>query len=112
MLLRKYIHELLSSYYKQPHSAVVGAVNPGLGTNPINFRWILGRWHWQIVHRYLYRKQTGQWLTPVELFRPFYSRIVGNFIAKEAGSCSIGPANQEKLEIIEIGETFIIVITF
>jgi hypothetical protein len=115
MLVRKHIHQLLSSYYKQPHNAVVGSTQTdNFESNPINFKWLLGHWHWRRTYQQLYQQQTGQWLTPVELFRPYYSRVIGNFVANEAEKIIMNAKeekegqhnsidNEECIEIVEIG---------
>ena len=121
MLLRKHIHGLLSSYYNQPHHAVVGSIihhhqkQNDITQSPINFANILGEWHWRYIFQKLYKQQTGQWLTPVELFKPFYSQIIGNFIATEASIMKQKNTNLDKndfgsvndlsdlVQIVEIG---------
>ena len=100
MLVRKQIHKLLSSYYNQPHNTVVGSTSyQSNEINPINFRSVLGEWHWRRIYQGLYRNQAGQWLTPVELFRPYYSRIIANFIAMEMKKFS----SNNEYEIVELG---------
>ena len=96
MILRKYIHQRLSLYYQQPKNAVVGSL---LRSDHINFKRILGHWHWQRIFDNLYKKQEGQWLTPVELFKPHYSQVISNFIAKEARKIDYG----EAIEVVELG---------
>ena len=92
MILRRHIHKLLSQYYQQPHNAVVGSIQ----SDAINFKNLLGEWHWRRKFSKLYKEQAGQWLTPVELFRPFYSQILANFIAKEASGA-------KQVHIVELG---------
>lgn len=96
MILRKYIHHRLSLYYQQPKNAVVGALQQ---SDHINFKKILGHWHWQRIFDALYKKQEGQWLTPVEIFNPHYSKVIANFIAKEARNIDYGGA----IEVVELG---------
>jgi len=98
MLLRKHVHKLLSTYYQQPHSDVVGSIQ----SSPVNFQKILGKWHWQYIHNKLYKNQEGQWLTPVELFKPHYSRVLGNFVASEADKFK-EKSDYERVQILEIG---------
>lgn len=93
MLLRKHIHYLLSKYYSQPFNNVIGSLPT---SEPIAFRNILNEWHWQRIFRKLYKEQLGQWLTPVELFRPYFSQILANFIAKEA-------VTEKNVHIVELG---------
>ena len=92
MILRRHIHKLLSQYYQQPQNAVVGSIQ----SDAINFKNLLGEWHWRRKFSKLYKEQAGQWLTPVELFRPYYSQILANFIAREANDAS-------QVHIIELG---------
>ena len=90
MLVRKYIHKRLSKYYQQPSDAVVGSVFPKDGlfagkNDSIMSKYIqfLGDWHWRYHYAQQYKIQSGQWLTPVELFRPYYSQTIGNYIISE-----------------------------
>jgi len=94
MILRRHIHKLLSDYYRQPYNKVVGSIEQN---SSFKFKCLLGEWHWRQQYGELYKDQEGQWLTPVEIFRPYYSRIIANYIAQQA-SC---PA--EKIQIVEIG---------
>jgi len=41
----------------------------------------LGEYHWKYRFRQIYQRQEGQWMTPVELFQPYYSNILANYIA-------------------------------
>mmetsp|Transcript_8290 Transcript_8290/g.15616 ORF Transcript_8290/g.15616 Transcript_8290/m.15616 type:complete len:410 (-) Transcript_8290:1848-3077(-) len=92
MIVRRYIHEILSKYYQQPQDAVVGSIQ----NTSINFKNLLGEWDWRRKFHNLYKRQSGQWLTPVELFRPFYSQVLAKFIANEA-------IDEAKIHIVEIG---------
>jgi SAM-dependent MidA family methyltransferase len=44
----------------------------------------------------LYKEQDGQWLTPVELFRPHYSCILANFVAETTSA-------SDRVHIVELG---------
>lgn len=104
MLVRKQIHKLLSSYYNQPHNAVVGSIpSKEYEHNALNFKSILGEWHWRRMYQGLYKNQAGQWLTPVELFRPYFSSIIANFIATEMDKVKNINKDVQKLEIVELG---------
>ena len=76
MLLRKYICRRLLEYYSQPSHKVVGATNTS-----INFSSLLGQWHWKRTYKQHYKRQKGMWLTPVELFAPYYSNVFANFVS-------------------------------
>lgn len=93
MILRRHIHKLLSEYYRQPHNTVVGSIPQ---SKSIAFKSLFGELHWRRIYGKLYANQSGQWLTPVELFRPFYSQILGNYIVQEGKGAS-------KIHIVEIG---------
>lgn len=93
MLLRKHIHKLLSDYYRQPNNHVVGSLP---SQEPIGFKNLLNEWHWRRVFQKIYTEQQGQWLTPVELFRPYFSQILGNAIASEA-------IDEPKIHVVELG---------
>jgi hypothetical protein len=85
MLVRKFISHRLTAYYSQPSQSVVGGLQ-----RPIPLHW--GRLHWLYTYKKLYRQNLGQWLTPVELFQPYYSEILVNWIndhAKETNAVHI-----------------------
>lgn len=91
MLVRHYIAEKLAAYYAQPSAAVVGSAS-----RRIDFRSLWGEWHWQRVYQKMYRQTAGQWLTPVELFQPYFSNSIANFIAHHAGT-------EPNIQIVELG---------
>ena len=93
-LLRREIGRRLAAYYAQSAELVVGCLPP-LESVPLRSLW--GEWHWKRTFRNMYRSQKGQWLTPVELFKPFYSNIVASFIARSLENTT-GSA-----EIVELG---------
>jgi len=101
MLLRKYICQRLLEYYSQPAHRVVGSIN---NESSVNFSSILGQWHWKRIYQQIYNEQKGMWLTPVELFTPFYSDIFANFV-----SSSMRPMieqhkhNADGFQIVELG---------
>lgn len=77
--LRRYIANRLADYYAQPPNHVVGSFS-----KDINYKSLLGEWHWKRVCKDLYeRDQLGQWLTPVELFRPYYSQVFAEYVAQQ-----------------------------
>jgi SAM-dependent MidA family methyltransferase len=79
----------LAEYYAQPSNKVIGSAPS------IRLSSLLGEWHWRRVYRRLYKEQEGQWLTPVELFRPHYSNILANFVAETSVS--------DRVHIVELG---------
>ncbi len=103
MLVRSYVGERLAEYYRQPGHKVVGRVQSDLldDGDPRLLGSLLGEWHWRRVFRRLYEEREGQWLTPVELFRPHYSRILGDFCISALSSQSnhLPPP----VEIVELG---------
>ena len=109
MLLRKFISQRLSEYYAQPSSSVVGSVVAKSSDPPINFSRLLGSWQWRRLYAQLYEKQEGQWLTPVELFRPYYSNTLAEFAVQAAagnGSSenkSNGDNGGKELHVVELG---------
>ena len=85
MLVRKHIQQRLAAYFSQPHSHVIGSLPSCHNQNYLNFKTLLGSWHFQRILANLYKqdsrnKPSFQWLTPVELFRPFYSNILADYI--------------------------------
>ena len=101
MLLRKYICQRLLEYYSQPAHRVVGSIK---NESSLNFPSLLGHWHWKRIYQQIYNEQKGMWLTPVELFTPFYSNIFANFV-----SSSMRPMlekqthNADGFQILELG---------
>jgi len=98
MLLRRYVGRRLAEYYAQPPERVVGSTSLSNGT--IDFSSLLGEWHWRWIYRRLYRRQRGQWLTPVELFKPYYSNAIANFIA----NCARQNGSLDKVKGVEVLE--------
>lgn len=73
----------------------------------INFKFILGELHWKYKFDDIYKKQQGQWITPVELFFPYYSNSLGTYIANQIIEDE-NNNNEEKefydeIQIIEFG---------
>jgi hypothetical protein len=93
MLLRKLIGQRLADYYAQPAHAVVGSIDP------IDFKRLIGEWHWKYVHGQRYKAQQGQWLTPVELFQPHFSNILATYCAAIIQKSS----PNETVQIVELG---------
>jgi SAM-dependent MidA family methyltransferase len=91
MLVRKLIGKRLADYYSQPSSLVVGSANA------VDLKSLWGEWHWMRSYQRLYEEQVGQWLTPVELFKPHFSNILGNFIIQNDSS------SNNLVEIVELG---------
>lgn len=104
MLLRNYIGKRLALYYAQPFESVVGEISRN---GDINFVSLLGEWHWRRIHREAYQSQKGQWMTPVELFRPHYSKAFARFIASELLNNQILNNNaticHDSFHIVELG---------
>lgn len=92
MLVRQYLGQRLASYYAQPSRKVVGSIS----TDGISFSSLWGEWHWRREYRRLYQQQEGQWLTPVELFRPYFSNVLANFVYETCDT-------EEAVEIVELG---------
>jgi SAM-dependent MidA family methyltransferase len=95
MLLRRYIAKRLADYYAQPSNLVVGSA-----AQPLNFKSLWGEWHWKRVHRDLYEHQHGQWLTPVELFRPYYSQVLVDYCVQQQLH---NFSSTQEFEIVELG---------
>jgi hypothetical protein len=86
MLVRKFIGRRLAEYYAQPANAVVGSTSTTTTSSSVNLGRLLGEWHWRRVYKQLYLEQEGHWLTPVELFKPYYSNTLANFVATAVGA--------------------------
>ena len=93
MILRRYIGKRLSEYYQQPSHMVVGSINENYLLDQV---W-LGKWQYQYLYsKYYNTNDHGQWLTPVELFAPYYSQILANYITSSA-------KEQQRIRIVELG---------
>lgn len=96
MLVRHFIAQRLAAYYAQSAHAVVGAT-----AAPLPLSSLCGSWHWRHLYTRLYRQTAGQWLTPVELFQPYYSQVVANYIA---ACCDQSESSSStRVEIVELG---------
>ncbi|KAL3791283.1 hypothetical protein HJC23_000900 [Cyclotella cryptica] len=122
----------LSDYYSQPSNKVVGSIDYGfisripsgirscdaakVSHHPqsasrtrmnrtINFSSLWGEWHWRRTYKRVYAEQQGMWLTPCELFTPYYSNILANFVCN---SMKTSLNNLEELQV-DSGGTFEIV---
>jgi SAM-dependent MidA family methyltransferase len=91
-LLRRYIGKRLADYYAQPSNLVVGT-----SSQTAKFQNLFGEWDWKRVYKKLYEEQQGQWLTPVELFRPYYSQVLAEYCIQQQQLSS------EEFEIVELG---------
>lgn len=91
-LLRRHIAQRLGDYYAQPSNFVVGAP-----LQTVDFQNLLGEWHWRRIYQKLYDEQHGQWLTPIELFSPYYSQVLAEYCAKQQ------TLSLEEFEIVELG---------
>jgi len=107
MLLRKFIAQRLAEDYAQPSNSVIGCAGA-----PINFSRLLGGWHWRRLYARAYKDQEGQWLTPVELFKPYYSNTLAEFVVSAAGGGAAGTdsdkssstsSSEEEVHIVELG---------
>ena len=119
ILLRRYLCKRLSEYYAQPADKVVGSVGVGVGVGTdwssqiasrrggIIFSSLINEWHWKYTYRRVYKEQRGMWLTPVEIFFPYYSNILANFVIESmtTSRAKLYRDNQDQgvFEIVELG---------
>lgn len=94
-LVRRRVGDQLAAYYAQPANLVVGK---SALVDDSKLSSLLGTWHWQRTFQRMYDEREGHWLTPVELFRPHYSKILADF-SVQAVNNGAGP----NLEIVELG---------
>ncbi|CAM9667794.1 unnamed protein product, partial [Discosporangium mesarthrocarpum] len=74
-------------------------------SKPLDFRHMLGRWHYRVALKQAYDSKPSAWMTPVEIFAPHFSNAVANHIVKEAqkqGASPTGGGVQE-LVLYEVG---------
>lgn len=98
MLLRKYICRRLLEYYSQPAHKVVGTTGVS-----VNFSSLWGQWHWKRTYKQLYKQQKGMWLTPVELFAPYYSNVFANFVSSSMKPMLESKKDEDGFQIVELG---------
>lgn len=98
-LVRRYIGRRLSEYYAQPADRVVGKSS---GAAAANLSSLLGEWHWRRLLRRFYEEREGHWLTPVELFQPHFSHVLGDFCC-HAVETDHNNDGRHQLEIVELG---------
>lgn len=106
ILLRRYLCKRLSDYYSQPANAVVGSIESASFTRwTIDFSSLINEWHWKRTYKKVYQEQKGMWLTPVELFFPYYSNILANFVGISMSSTTKKMHNDEEglFDIVELG---------
>lgn len=102
MLLRNYIRNKLAAYYGQPSNSVIGYYDG----KSINFSRLWGEAHFRYLHRKLYKARKGQWMTPVELFKPYYSYCFADYVAMDLRAKQLehsNPSHLNKVEVIELG---------
>eukprot|EP00536_Pseudo-nitzschia_multiseries_P011797 jgi/Psemu1/244096/estExt_Genewise1.C_4210022 len=106
MLVRKYIGRKLAEYYAQPSHKVVGR-SAELEVAKVNnhngqlLSSLMGEWHWKRVFQRIYEEREGHWLTPVELFQPHFSYVLGDFCAHTSHEAH--GSTSKPFEIVELG---------
>mmetsp|Transcript_37950 Transcript_37950/g.62017 ORF Transcript_37950/g.62017 Transcript_37950/m.62017 type:complete len:459 (+) Transcript_37950:89-1465(+) len=128
VLIRRYLCKRLAEYYSQPADKVVGSLDPGFVSripsgisssklsshqqsansprSTINFSSLFNEWHWKHKYQQVYKAQQGMWLTPVELFAPYYSNILANFVSETMSTTTMNNLTKHKngvFEIVELG---------
>ena len=92
MLMRDFIHRALyfgsSAYFSKP---VIAA------SAPIDFSNLLGASEWNRRVAALYAASSRGWLTPVELFKPWYSYAIASSVLESAGK------GASELRVFEVG---------
>ncbi len=114
VLLRRYLCKRLSEYYSQPADRVIGSIDANSGAININnkqgssvdFSSLINEWHWKRTYKRLYEEQDGMWLTPVELFRPYYSNIMANFVTASVSALMLDSSSNVGsgvFDVVELG---------
>ncbi len=97
-LVRRYIGRRLSEYYAQPADRVVGKTSSAATARLSS---LMGEWHWRRLLQRFYDEREGQWLTPVEVFQPHFSHILGDFCCQAVDTAT--GSGRHRLEIVELG---------
>ena len=71
----------------------------------IDFPSLFNEWHWKHTYKRAYEEQRGMWLTPVELFFPYYSNILANFVSESMKTTlnNLEMYHSGSFEIVELG---------
>mmetsp|Transcript_22774 Transcript_22774/g.70750 ORF Transcript_22774/g.70750 Transcript_22774/m.70750 type:complete len:157 (-) Transcript_22774:86-556(-) len=81
VLLRDFIHDSLYNPvygYFVANASVVGAM-----PSPIDFRNLTGRSHYLQEVSLMYKQLDASWLTPAEIFQPWYSASIAEHILRQ-----------------------------
>ncbi|CAM9507492.1 unnamed protein product, partial [Choristocarpus tenellus] len=77
---------------------------------PLDFRGMLGKWHYKLALKKAYDSKPLAWMTPVEIFAPHFSNAVASYIAQEAekhvvhdSSTGLVKVETKNLILFEIG---------
>ena len=69
----------------------------------IDFSSLINEWHCKHTYKRVYREQKGMWLTPVELFYPYYSNILANFVSASM-TTSLNNTTRDNEGVFDIAE--------
>lgn len=95
MLVRDFIRESLYNRTKGYFSRIDCVLRPP----PLDLNKLFGSFEYNARVREIYRaKRNNVWLTPVELFKPWYSRAIGTYIVQ-----AFLESNTNQLRIFELG---------
>ena len=101
-LCRRFVGNKLAAYYNLPSDRVVGGID-----QKINFASLWGELHYKRLLQKKYEERKGHWFTPVEVFQPYYSNTLANFIARTVEATQKGEDGDgdehDICDIIEIG---------
>merc|ERR1711904_245928 len=82
VLLRDHISRILADpnegYFPKRGAEVVGKLH-----EPLNFKTMVGKPGYDFKIRELYQREGTSWLTPVEIFQPYYGEAVARYLAEE-----------------------------
>lgn len=79
LLCRDFIHNMLynkaNGYFADEVREVVHSP-----TNPIDFKNLWGKWEYKSTLQRLYKEEKEAWLTPAEVFAPWYSQAIAKYM--------------------------------
>jgi hypothetical protein len=85
-LTRDFIHQVLyapgSGYFTRD---IIQTSDKGAGERDIDFTSLWGQWEYEQTVAKLYAEKPDAWMTPVEIFAPYYSEAIARYILSEIG---------------------------
>jgi hypothetical protein len=104
-LTRDFIHQVLyapgSGYFTRD---IIQTSDKGVGERDIDFNSLWGQWEYEQTVAKLYAEKPEAWMTPVEIFAPYYSEAIARYILSEVRKKSKqSNGDASRVELYEMG---------